>query len=134
MGGSRGRKLRPEDKGCAIRLVNDAKQQGCRKNKACDALRLSLRTLQRWAKLEDVSDKRQGPKTLASHALTALERASIIKVANQPEFACLPPSQIVPKLADKGQYIASESSFYRVLKSVKQLCHRGRQKPPKHKM
>jgi hypothetical protein len=39
----------------------------------------------------------------------------------------LPSSQIVPILLDKGQYIASEASFYRVLKAVGQLNRRGRQ-------
>jgi transposase InsO family protein len=39
----------------------------------------------------------------------------------------------VPKLADEGIYIASESSFYRVLKSAKQLTRRGKQRIPTHK-
>jgi putative transposase len=28
---------------------------------------------------------------------------------------CLPPGQIVPRLADEGEYVASESTFYRIL-------------------
>ena len=56
------------------------------------------------------------------------ERHRIIEVCNQTLYASLPPSQIVPKLADQGEYIASESSFYRVLKSVGQLHQRGRSK------
>jgi hypothetical protein len=32
----------------------------------------------------------------------------------------------VPRLADKGLYLASESSFYRVLKKHQQLNHRER--------
>ena len=40
----------------------------------------------------------------------------------------LPPSQIVPRLADLGVYLASESSFYRILKAADQLHHRGRAK------
>lgn len=51
-------------------------------------------------------------------------------MVNQPEFQSLPPSQIVPKLADRGIYIASESSFYRVLKEYNQQHHRGRTKKP----
>jgi putative transposase len=39
-------------------------------------------------------------------------------VANEPAYAALSPSKIVPKLADEGRYIASESSFYRVLKAA----------------
>lgn len=36
-------------------------------------------------------------------------------------------------LADEGKYIASESSFYRILKGKNQLAHRGKTKPAKHK-
>ncbi|EGV27535.1 Integrase catalytic region, partial [Thiorhodococcus drewsii AZ1] len=43
-----------------------------------------------------------------------------------PEFADRPPSQIVPTLADQGRYIASEASFYRVLRAHDQLAHRGK--------
>ncbi len=35
-------------------------------------------------------------------------------------------SQIVPILADRGRYIVSESSFYRVLCEADQLAHRGK--------
>jgi putative transposase len=37
----------------------------------------------------------------------------------------LPPSQIVPKLADQKIYLASESTFYRILREEEQLKHRG---------
>lgn len=47
---------------------------------------------------------------------------------NQEEFQNLPPSQVVPRLADKGTYIASESTFYRVLQEHKQNNHRGKSK------
>jgi putative transposase len=49
--------------------------------------------------------------------------------ANSPEFGHLPPSQIVPRLADQQRYIASESTFYRVLKAEKQLAHRRCERP-----
>nr|WP_221896307.1 DDE-type integrase/transposase/recombinase [Bathymodiolus japonicus methanotrophic gill symbiont] len=51
---------------------------------------------------------------------------------NEDEYANLPPSQIVPILADKGIYIASESSFYRVLHKAEQVTHRGRAKERKN--
>jgi putative transposase len=40
----------------------------------------------------------------------------------------LPPTQIVPALADEGRYIGSESTFYRVLKERGQVNPRGRAK------
>lgn len=42
----------------------------------------------------------------------------------------MPPSQIVPTLADEGIYIASESSFYRILREEKMQNHRGRSQEP----
>jgi len=41
----------------------------------------------------------------------------------------LPPSQVVPALADKGIYIASESTMYRILRIEKMQNHRGYSKP-----
>lgn len=84
--------------------------------------------MQRWQEDGDISaDKRptaSRPKPV--NKLSEQERQDILNVCNQPEYANLPPSQIVPMLADNGQYLASESSFYRVLKANNQLTHRGK--------
>jgi transposase InsO family protein len=53
-----------------------------------------------------------------------------VRVANEPRFAELPPARIVPMLADEGTYIASESSFHRVLRAHGQTHHRGRARAP----
>jgi putative transposase len=47
-----------------------------------------------------------------------------------PEFSSLPPSQIVPILADRGEYICSESTFYRILRREGMQHHRGHSKSP----
>jgi transposase InsO family protein len=65
------------------------------------------------------------------HALSVAERARIIEVANEPRFAATPPARIVPALADEGIYIASESSFHRVLRAHGQMNRRGRAQPPR---
>jgi putative transposase len=58
-----------------------------------------------------------------------------LQVINLEEYRSLPSSQIVPDLADKGIYIASESSFYRVLKQYNRQHHRGKsQKPSDRKL
>jgi hypothetical protein len=54
--------------------------------------------------------------------LSEAERARIIEIANEPRFADTPPARIVPALADEGIYIASESSFHRVLRAHDQAC------------
>ncbi|WP_084010122.1 IS3 family transposase [Pandoraea oxalativorans] len=72
-------------------------------------------------------------RTLRHHGprdkLGAEERAELLSVANSAEFGHLPPSQIGPRLADQQRYIASESTFYRVLKAEKQLAHRRSERP-----
>ena len=63
--------------------------------------------------------------------MSEAERAQIIAVANEPRFAETPPARIVPALADEGIYIASKSSFHRVLRAHGQMNRRGRAQPPR---
>ena len=96
---------------------------------ACEIVGISPKTLQRWRKPDNVQDGRLDAGHEPANTLTALERQRILNVANAPEYAPCSPQQIVPRLADQGIYIASESSFYRVLKAENQLNHRQRSKP-----
>ena len=93
---------------------------------------LSERTLKRWrgAAGQVIEDKRpEAIRPAQDHQLTLEEEVAIMAVCNQPTYQSLPPSQIVPLLADQGLYIASVSSFYRVLKKHEQVQHRGRSRP-----
>lgn len=94
---------------------------------------MALRTYRRWYRNSEVNaDKRPlSAREAPANKLSAEERQAIIDISNAPEYASLPPTQIVPSLLDKGDYIASESSFYRVLKAAGQLKHRGRQRTRK---
>lgn len=56
----------------------------------------------------------------------------ILDIANTGIYQNLSPSKIVPMLADEGRYIASESTFYRVLRAENQLAHRQLSRAPKH--
>ena len=68
------------------------------------------------------ADQRLGAsRRTPGNKLSETERLRILDVCNSPEFASLSPNIIVPTLADRGVYIASESTFYRVLKSANQL-------------
>ena len=73
---------------------------------------------------------RAGAYRTPANKLTEQEHQQILDVVNAPAFAHLPPNRIVPALADQGQYIASESSFYRILREADQLAIRGKAKPP----
>ena len=61
------------------------------------------------------------------------ERLHLLNVVNTIEFRELSPKQIVPRLADRGEYLASESTIYRVLKVEGQLAHRGRSRAARNK-
>jgi hypothetical protein len=52
-----------------------------------------------------------GPRRAPANKLSETERRKLIRVATSPEYRDLSPKQIVPQLADRGIYIASESTF-----------------------
>ena len=119
-----------------LNLIDEAIANGAREEKCSEAINISRRTLKRWRiglenKQEDQRKHARRPKPLNS--LTEAEKDQIIHYCNLPENASKPPAQIIPQLADQGVFIASESSFYRVLRERKQLTHRGRARAPKKK-
>ena len=116
-------------------LIKEAVKTGAREKMACKELELSQRTLQRWrSDVTPLEDQRPCAKrSVPRNKLSEEESDTIITVVNQPEFQSLPPSQIVPILADQGIYLASESSFYRILNSRNMQHHRGRSKKPSNK-
>jgi putative transposase len=112
-------------------LVNDiatAHAAGARLAVACAEAGLSIRTYQRW---QAPGEMRADGRTTAvrpqlAHQLSPEERQQVLSVCHEPRFADLPPTQIVPRLADEGVYLASESTFYRILDEAKERNHRGR--------
>ena len=96
-------------------------------------LDISLRSYQRWTREggDGTVDGRKGCRRAApANKLSDDERQQILVVANSAEFASSPPSQMVPTLADRGEYLASESTIYRILKAEEQQHHRGRASKP----
>ena len=91
-----------------ITLITEACNSGATQENACNIIGISSKTFQRWNGNSRHQDGRLEPKHSPKHKLTVLERQRIIEVANEPEYANLPPCQIVPRLADTGVYIASE--------------------------
>lgn len=89
-----------------------------------------MKTFKRWK--VDLEDKRKGPISAPGNKLTEEEVNEIIRVSTSAEYVDLAPTQIVPSLADKGIYIASESSFYKFLKERELLEHRGKSKKKAH--
>jgi len=111
-------------------LLDEALASGARLAPACEVLEIDPRTPQRWKQRGIGEDRRAGPLSEPANALTDAERARILEIANAPEFRDKSPKQIVPILADRDQYIASEATFYRVLRDARQIHHRATSKAP----
>ena len=101
-----------EDRGQVLGLVAEAVAQGSRQHTACEMVGVAERTLQRWQRPETVKDGRRGPRTAPRNKLSQRERDQMVALAARPEFCNASPHQIVPRLADRGEYLPPESSFY----------------------
>lgn len=116
-------------------LIEQACQNGARLHKACAQIGLSARTVQRWknprANAGDRRVRTLRTKVQPPNKLSLAQRQAAMLVLNSNEFKDLPPSQIVPRLADAGQYVASESTLYRLLRQAGQLTHRGLTRAPR---
>lgn len=113
-----------------LELIQEAVQSGARLKSAAGMLGLSSRTVIRWRREGGGEDRRRGPRSSPSQALSAEERKQVLDIATSPAFRDLSPKQIVPRLADQGVYLASESSFYRLLRERRMMTHRQSSKPP----
>ncbi len=116
-----------------VELIREAHFSGARLTMACQEAGVSLRTYRRWYRQRKVhADRRpEAVRPEPANKLAPEEQQQILAACNEPEYASLPPSQIVPTLLDEGIYLGSVSSFYRVLKAHAQLHHRGRSLSPK---
>lgn len=118
------------DRENAIALIDEAVEVGAPLDGACELLGITKRTYYRWKNKQKEGSIEDGRPTAErptpSWALTPEERQRVIDTANSPEYADMTPHEIVVALADKGIYIASDSTFYRILHEEKLLNHRGR--------
>jgi len=134
-------------------LIGQACQSGARLQRACQQIGIACRTLQRWLHAgaaitanafapelatTPISAKPVGQDHRQVHLrqgvaphnkLTEPERAALLGAANSEEFKDLPASQIVPRLADQGLYLGSESTLQRLLRSQHQNGHRRSTRP-----
>mgnify|MGYP006297253603 FL=1 len=105
---------------------------GARCVEACRIMGICKRTFLRWRANRAGEDRRAGPHRRPANALREWEREMIVAIANNKHFRELSPAEIVPKLADAGVYIASESTFYRILRRERMIEHRRASKPARH--
>jgi len=110
-----------------MRLIDEAVRSGARQRLACAEVGIDARTLQRWRHIDD--DQRPRATRRPANRLAEQEVMQVLAVVNSPEFRDTSPSQIVPALADRGVYLASESTIYRLLRARGLLKHRGASRP-----
>ena len=118
-----------------LRLIDETLEIGGNLASACGALGIGESTYFRWKKqlketgtLEDRRPTAELPEP--ANKLTTEEKAHVVEVLTSPEFADLPPSQIVPILAERGVYLCSVSAMYRILHENDMCKHRGSTKKP----
>lgn len=118
-----------EEREHSLEAIAQARRSGARLAPCCAALGLDPRTVQRWLQSPESGDQRRGPTTSPKNKLSEAERGQVIAIATSPTYRGLSPNQIVPLLADRGIYIASESTFYRVLRREGLQRHRSNSRP-----
>lgn len=94
----------------------------CAVRRVCDCLCVSHATLYRLRKPRVVKEIR--PRVAPANRLSPVERSRILSVLHEPEYVDQCPREIVPKLADKGIYLASIRTFYRVLSEHEEVHER----------
>ena len=117
-----------------LELIEQACTGGVRLARACAQIGLSERTVQRWQH----PDGRGGDRRVSGlheraeppNKLGAFERQAAMALLNGEELKNLLPSQIVPRLADQGRCIASESTLYRLLYQASQMKHPRLERAP----
>ena len=124
----------PQQRRTLLALIDDACKAGARLERACAQIGLSARTVQRWLRPEGQDGDRRvaglHERPEPANKLSEAERRAAMAVLNGEEFKNLPPSQIVPRLADQGRYVGSESTLYRLLHQAGQMTHRRLERVP----
>lgn len=123
------------DREKAVLLIKEAVSSGASLSKACEELGVNERTYYRWIRLKKETGSYDDLRPKAerkppANKLTSEEIRTIIDTVTKPEYASMPPCELVPALADEGIYIGSESTIYRILHEEKMQNHRGRSEAP----
>lgn len=117
----------------AVELIKEAQNAGARLGKACSILEINIRTYQRW-KNDPIGDKRKGAAKQIPRKLTDQEKKEIIDMATKERFVDCNPHEIVAILLEEGKYIASTSSFYRILRIENMINHRSNSRSGKKRV
>lgn len=119
-----------------IKLIEEHVALGGKRERACSILGIDPSTYFRWKEQIKKTGETKDLRPTAEHPepankLSEAERELVLKTLCSSEFVDSTPHQMVAILADRGEYIASPSTCYRVLKESGKLQHRGRTSPPR---
>jgi hypothetical protein len=106
----------------AKELADEATAAGARQSRACEEIGISVRSyLRRQA--NGLEDRRQCVEKQPGNKLSEQECQGLIDICNQKAYRSLSAKEIVPKLVDRNIYLASESTFYRILREENMMHH-----------
>lgn len=114
----------------AVELITESVQAGARAVEACKCLGIAFSSYLKWRQnpqSEDQRPKREfGPNP---RALSEKERQAVYERYCQPDVCDLSVRQAFHALLDKGEYLASEATVYRVLRQHKANTRRDGVRP-----
>ena len=90
---------------------------------ACEAMGVSRATYYRKLKPKG----KPGPRPKSKRALSKQERQEVLTVCHSEEFIDRPPATITATLADRGVYLCSTRTMYRVLDDAQEIKERRSQ-------
>jgi transposase InsO family protein len=122
--GRRGQWRSPAERRRILRQVTALLQAGVRLKQLGSLLGVSTRTIQRWRASGTAEDRRQQGRAPVNR-LSDAERERLLALLDSEGHRKLSPRQLVPRLADKGLYLASESTMYRILRARAQRARRA---------
>lgn len=112
-----------------IESIRLAQTNGARLADVCDLFGVSPRTIERYIAAGGGVDGRKHSARVPANRFTDDERAKTLATLALPTYRNLPPAKVVATLADRGEYVASERTMYRLLAQSDQLGHRGHAAP-----
>lgn len=112
-----------------IEWIAEAVAAGARESMACELSGVTLRTIQRW-RSGKLMDARKGAVKVTARKLTDAERDAVYETATLEKYADKTPEQIVAITSQEGSYLASPSTFYRILRNRKAVHRRQESKTP----
>lgn len=118
-----------------MKMLLDHKPERLPLSLACQHLdlnRSSLYARQAAAQATPERNLHQTPRAQQPRALSPAEREQVIATLNSEEFQDQPPPQVYAKLLERGEYLCSLSTMYRLLRAQGQSGERRQQRPAQH--